>query len=195
MNILLDLDLKDLADRYDCRYFVETGGGDGAGVDQAQGVGFKHLYSIERDHARAITTAFRHAANLGITIIHGRPERGLKETLGELPAGIPVLFHLNAPPREDDLRKAETLGQLPLERQLRQIAETRDPARDVIVIDALRLYEDGAFEDGPCRAEDRPVAGLRDLGFVRDLLGRTHRLERLYRQAGALRAYPLSHRS
>jgi len=195
VSIIVDHDLRDFTDRYDCRYFVETGGGDGAGVDQAQGVGFAHLYSIERDHARAITTAFRHAPNRAITIIHGRPERGLKEALGELPAGDAVLFHLNAPLREDELRAAETLRQLPLERQLRLIAETRDLARDVFVIDALRLYEDGAFEAGPCRAEDRPSAELRDLAFVDSLLGRTHRLERLYRQAGALHAYPLGRRS
>lgn len=186
----IDLDSRGLASRYDCRYFVETGGGDGAGVDRAQSAGFAHLYSIERDHARAITTAFRHAPNRAITIIHGRPERGLKEALGELPAGDAVLFHLNAP-----LRAAEALRQLPLERQLRLIAEARDPARDVFVIDALRLYEDGAFEAGPCRAEDRPVAELRDLGFIDSLLGPTHRLERLYRGAGALHAYPMGRQS
>lgn len=191
MSNITDVDFKNIADRYGCRYFVETGGGDGAVVDQARGVGFTHLYSIERDHARAITTAFRHAANRGITIIHGRPERGLAEALGEIPAGQAVLFHLNAPPREDELRQAETLRRLPLERQLRQIVEARDPASDVFVIDALRLYEDGGFEAGPCRAEDRPAAELRDLGFVERLLGSTHRLERLYLQAGALHAYPV----
>jgi hypothetical protein len=195
MKIVSYIDFKDIIDRYDCRHFIETGGGEGVGVEQAQGVGFTHLYSIERDHARALTTAFRHASNRAITIIHGRPERGLKAALGELPARDAVLFHLNAPLREEDLRAAETHRRLPLERQLRLIAETRDFARDVFIVDALRLYEDGAFEAGACRPEDRPVAELRDLGFIDELLGRTHRLERSYRQAGALHAYPAGRHS
>jgi len=57
----------------------------------------------------------------------------------------------------------------PLERELRLIAGLRDTSRDVFLIDDLRLYEYGAFDEGPC--PDMAPPALRSLDFIDDILG------------------------
>jgi len=128
MHHLPRAEIGEIVDRFGCRYFTETGGRAGAGIDEALAAGVRQVYSIERDHALAIVTAFRHTTNRGVTIIHARPDKGLAEVLPEIPAEAPALFHLNAV-----LKPAEAV-----ESQLRQIAAARDVVRDVIVIDAAR---------------------------------------------------------
>lgn len=196
MGLLIDFDLGQLIAKYGCRTFVETGTGKGAGIEYAAKCDFDHLYSIEIVHGLALEVALRFAKDHRITIIHGKSERGLKEALEEVPAADSVLFWLDARfPGADyglkpyDAEKNESL-RLPVQSELRVLAGLRDLSRDVILINELRLYEDGDYEAGPAPADRRPSPALRNLNIVDELLGGTHRIERRYRQSGCLCAYP-----
>jgi hypothetical protein len=83
--------------------------------------------------------------------------------------------------RNPDLR-------LPLERELELIARLRRPCRDVILVDDLRIYEDGPFEMGnlPEIAQTLPPE-LRNLDFIaRGPWTATHELQRLHQHTGYL---------
>ena len=75
---------------------------------------------------------------------------------------------------------------LPLEKELRLISELRPNAQDIIVIDDLRLYENGPFENGPLPANfaNIPVS-WKSLNFVIDLFP-TKTIERSYLDEGYL---------
>jgi hypothetical protein len=60
------------------------------------------------------------------------------------------------------------------------------------LIDEIRLYEDGAYDDGPAAAGSLPAAKFRNLAFIDAVLGKTHKIERQTRRGGYLMALPLA---
>ncbi|PKU25971.1 hypothetical protein CWS72_02175 [Telmatospirillum siberiense] len=185
-----DFQLERLIADYGCRFFVETGTGEGVDAEFAATFAFDHVYSIEKVHGLAIKVAFRNARNLKMTVVHAQAERGLKMVLDEIPPHAPVLFWMDTEPSFDASQSSS-----PLERDLRLIASLRDVVGDVFLIDDLRLYESGVFEDGPCPVEAMAPSGQRNLDFVEDIFGKTHHLQRLARQTGYLCAYPIRRQS
>jgi hypothetical protein len=59
----------------------------------------------------------------------------------------------------------------------------------VILIDDLRIYEDGEFGQGPCPADALPPAGLRNLDCLADWEA-THDVRRLYQHTGYVMLTP-----
>lgn len=196
MAVLSDFDVVGLMRDWRCRYLVETGTGAGKNIDVAAELPFEQIFSIEGKHAVALQAGLRFSKNQSITIIHGRNERGLAEALDDIPAAAPVLFLLGAHAPGGEFRSFTETDKdgnprlLPVERLLRLLIGRRDIARDVLLIDDLRIYEDGSWEDGPCPDDQRPAAEYRRAGLFEDLLGGSHRLERLFRRTGYLCAYP-----
>jgi hypothetical protein len=187
LGALSDFDLTRIISDFGCRFLVETGTGEGVGIEFAGKAPFEQVFSIEKSHALAIKVAFRNARNQKMTIILGRSERGLKEALAEIPAEAPVIFWMDTHPTfETDLLPS------PLERELRLIARLRDISRDIFLVDDLRLYEDGAFEEGPCPTAEKAPAPYRNLDFVEDILGTTHQVNRLIQRTGYLCAFPIN---
>ena len=183
MGVLSDFDLRHLITDFDCELLVEAGSGEGLGVDAAAPLDFKQIFAIEPQHTAALATALRHAANHKVTVIHAKIASGLKEVLSEMPADRPAIFWLAAHHPGAD-------GRPQLEAQLRLIAERRDIGRDVILIDHLRLYEDGVYDEGPFPEPHKPRAEFRHLRFLEPLLGHSHQIERSRRRTGYLCAYP-----
>jgi hypothetical protein len=196
VGVLADFDLADLMHRYGCRYLIETGTGLGKSIDHASQFPFEQIFSIEIMHSLALQAGLRFAKNPAITIIHGKSERGLVEALEEIPGDAPVIYWLDAHFPGADFRLASyrdeknEMVRLPLERELRLLSGLRDISRDVFLIDDLRIYEDGAFEEGPCPADHRPAPEYRHVRFVQEILGGTHQLEKSLRRTGYLCAFP-----
>jgi len=187
LGALSDFDLARMISDFGCRFLIETGTREGADIEFAGSLPFEHVYSIEKSHTLAIKVAFRNARNHKMTIIQGRPERGLKEALEEIPLEAPVFFWMDSHPTFETATRPS-----PLERELRLIARLRNTARDIVLIHDLRRYEEGDFEEGPCPAEQRVPAALRNLDFVDVLFGATHSVDRLTRRTGYLCAFPKS---
>lgn len=192
MGSLARFDLAALARDFRCAAVVETGTGSGAGIlHAARAAAWQRLFTIElfpevAEKARAVL-----AAEPRVTLLEGTSEEVLRRLLPALPADEPVLFWLDAHfPGADfgyasyDSERDEAL-RLPLERELRAIRELRPQARDVILIDDLRIYEDGPFASGimPDFAQTL-VPERRHIRFVAELFGETHRIHRLYQEEG-----------
>lgn len=185
LGVLSDFDLARMIADFGSRFLIETGTGEGVDIEFAKTFRFEHVYSIETSLTLAIKVAFRNAQNQKMTIIHGRSERGLKEALEEIPQDAPVIFWMDTQPTFES-----HVPPSPLERELRLISRLRDTSRDIFLIDDLRLYEDGAFEDGPCPVDQLAPPTFRDLHFVEDILGATHQVNRMIQRTGYLCAFP-----
>ena len=93
--------------------------------------------------------------NESIQLYIGPSVVGLEEMLPTIPQQEPTLFFLDAHfPGEfyKDFKGYDVTGeisiQLPLEQELKIIKRLRPDSPDVIIVDDLRLYEDGSYENG-----------------------------------------------
>ena len=116
---MTDLDFSTPMVRSGCRILVVFGIGDGSVIGEAADFPFDHIYGIEPSHHQAIVTAFKHAENQKITIIHGKGARGWGQVSGEISAETPIFFLFSDASAEAD-RAA--------------VSVSRDMTRDVILV-------------------------------------------------------------
>ena len=79
---------------------------------------------------------------------------------------------------------------LPLRKELETILENRDVSNDVIVIDDLRIYEDGPFETG--NWNERSKYGGDGIEFIEKLFEDTHYVGRSYNAQGFVILFPVA---
>jgi hypothetical protein len=115
---MTDFDFSTPMVRSGCRILVVFGIGDGSVIAEAADFPFDHIYGVEPSHHQAIVTAFKHADNQKITILHGKGARGWGQISEEISAETPVLFLFGGANAESD-RQA--------------VVATRDMTRDVIL--------------------------------------------------------------
>jgi predicted SAM-dependent methyltransferase len=152
MGSLRKFDLKSFC----CDVFFETGVGTGDSLMYAYKEGrFSKLYSVEihPETARVATSRFRKSPN--IKIINSDSASALSGHLNEIDLASRVLFFLDAHfPGEvsagfQGYKKSEpTELKLPLRNELQIIKRMRPTSDDIIIIDDLRIYEDGPFDHG-----------------------------------------------
>ena len=198
MGSLVRFDLGKLARDFGCTVFVETGTGTGGGVlHAAQRAPFERLYTIELHEEVAKTARVALSVEPRIILLEGNSEDCLRKLLSELPADQPVLFWLDAHFPGADFGYAsydserDEAKRLPLERELQVIQELRPDGRDVILVDDLRIYEDGPYKSGniPETAQTL-VPDRRHIRFVSELFDRTHYVHRLYHEEGYIVLLP-----
>lgn len=177
MGVLRRFDLAYLRERFGLKSFVETGTGEGKSIPYAAESGFEVVHSIEIEPALVDLARTKYPW----AHIHcGDSAEKLAEilpTLGEEPA----LFWLDAhfPGAETGHHKyheeENVERRLPLEREVRLIAEARKGVRDVILIDDARIYQPGPYGLGDLPEDWPPLRGVkRSLDFVREAFGATH---------------------
>ena len=179
---------------FSCNVFFETGTGTGYSLGKALDAGcFQKLYSVEIDAEtyQYVTQRFREVRNL--TLLCSESPSALRAVLPSLATDDRVLFFLDAHfPGEVTNSfagyKADVPEhkRLPLELELSVIAEVRANSHDVIIVDDLRIYENGPFEDGamPAYAETLPPE-RKNIDFVTRLFPKA-RIARDYRNQGYL---------
>jgi hypothetical protein len=154
MGALNDFPLRD----FGCNVYFETGTGQGYSLTYALGGGFKRLYSVEVDPETYEYWPLLLRLRLrlhGASLILGESTAALERILPRIRKTDRVLFFLDAHypgevSRQFGGYKSETDKdlRLPLERELEIIARLRPDSYDVIVVDDLRIYENGAFQAG-----------------------------------------------
>ncbi len=110
----------------------------------------------------------------------------------------PALFFLDAhyPDSYRDAQNVEVINddpdyiKIPLEGELRIICQKRDLSKDIVVIDDIRIYQDGPYEHG--NFANRAKHGGENLNFVEELLGDTHILVESHLQEGYLICFPVN---
>lgn len=198
MGSLRFFNLQPLMERYGCRTLFETGTGMGEGVRYAAFYHFERIWSVEIHPDIAATARERFAGDGRIEILNATSEEALARVLPGVDRSAPMLFWLDAHFPGADFGLASYRDEpdrhlrLPLERELDLIARLRRPCRDVILIDDLRIYEDGPYEMGtmPEFAQTLPPE-LRNIAFVeRSPWRETHTLERFHQHTGYLALAP-----
>lgn len=188
MGELRHFDLGYYVDTFDIGTFVETGTFTGSGLAHAAGFNFKKLHSIDVDASWVEKAQQRFKKDKRINVIQGRSSTVLRKLLPKIKGRI--LFWLDAHyPGEAGAgdsfgKEPDDAVRLPLEQELRAIAKYRKGYGDVILVDDLRIYEDGSYDRG--NWERRAEFGKDNCKFVERLFGRTHTIERDTADAGYL---------
>ncbi len=179
-----------------CNVFFETGAGTGASLEHAiSNGGFDHYYSVEihDETARKAKAYFEGKKNVTILNCDSASASGLKEVLPKLSKSDKVFFFLDAHFSgevsdkfcgydEVEINKVN----LPLENELELIRKMRPPSQDIVVVDDLRIYEDGEYENGnlPVGMLNLPEA-IRNIDFVYRIFA-GHAIFRLFFDEGYL---------
>jgi hypothetical protein len=179
--------LKDLINRYELTVFVETGTFRGRGVIHALNFDFKEIHSIEllNPYYQAAKLLFNSIDN--VYIHPGRSDKVLSSILPRIEGRILFWLDAHLPSNHiPGLYSQET--ELPLVNELKVIKDCRDISGDVFIIDDLRIYLDGPFENGNWpRKKD---FNLMSSGFIDMTFAGTHEIEKDYRDEGYLIAIP-----
>ena len=198
MGTLRNFNLAPIIEQAGVVSLFETGTSSGDGVQYARHFIFDEIWSVEIVDEIAQRARQRFAGDSRVHILNATSEDALMRVLPAIAPSKPILFWLDAhfPGADDGLRgykdEQDQDKRLPLARELDIIAGCRTQGRDVILIDDLRIYEDGPFEQGPLPDWAQTLAPeQRNLDFI--LTSRwavTHDLRRIYTHTGYLMLVP-----
>jgi hypothetical protein len=194
MGFINQFDLGRIIREYNITCFFETGTWKGDAVEYALQFPFERISSAEIVPAIAAAAKARFAQEDRVNILEGSSVAVL---MNELPLfSGHCLFWLDAhfPGADAGLEEYDAMPdesiRLPLENELKSIRKCRPNNLDVIIIDDLRVYEDGPFENGEAPADTRPRQN-RSIDFVHQLFGHSHQALKSYKNEGYLLLLPL----
>jgi hypothetical protein len=177
-----------------CDVFVETGTGSGASLMHALRSGrFRQLFTVEIHQESANKAAHLFRKHAQVKVYHSDSETALKDIFKQVRASDRLFFFLDAHfPGEFDTQfkgyedSVPDRITLPLEHELALIQQHRPDSEDLIVVDDLRLYEQGPFEQGNLASgfANMPDA-IRNLDFVPRIFP-DRQITRDYRDEGYL---------
>jgi len=193
MGSLNNHDIRTLKKDHGLTVLVETGSHQGSSVAYALKSGFQRIISIELLKELAHFCRERFHGNQSVEIINSESAKALDALLssGKIIETDRVLWWLDAHlPQHyiqggDEMKFANDVT-FPLKRELNAITSNRNIQNDVFIIDDLRLYEDGPYENGNCE----PKRPFKDSDFIFQVLQGTHAIKRDFRQEGYLAAVP-----
>lgn len=189
------IQVKKVLDFYSIKNFVETGTGAAEVVRDISEINEKlnvHTIEIITEIYEKNTISYSYLNN--VTWHLGQSSDILPEIVSQM--NTPTLFWLDAHfpgadfglasyGDEPDLEK-----RLPLKSELEKIVNNKDVTNDVFVIDDLRIYEDGPFEDGSWK--DRTKYGGDGIEFIDELFEDSHYVVKSYNKQGFIILFPLN---
>ena len=176
--------------------FVETGTGHGDSLRYISKYPFNLIYSIDIDPLCINSMSKEFSNDHRVNLIEGKSEEVLPNICRKHPE--PILFWLDAhfpgsySTGEVDDRERDLNIRLPLEIELGIISSCRDASDDIILIDDLRIYEDGDFESG--NWDSRVPLGGNGVDFIYELFSETHIITKSYRNHGYIELVPNNYR-
>lgn len=189
------IQVKNVLDFYDIENFVETGTGAAEVVRSVSNINNKlnvHTIEIIEEIYEKNKVSFSYLNNVNWHL--GQSSDVLLNILPDLKGN--TLFWLDAHFPGADFGMAsygdepDLDKRLPLKSELEIIVKNKDVKNDVFVIDDLRIYEDGPFEDGSWA--DRKKYGGDGIEFIDELFEETHYVVRSYNKQGFVILFPLS---
>jgi hypothetical protein len=192
MGNIRKFDLGRIVKDFKVRNFVETGTFHGDAVEYALTFPFQTIWSVEIIPGLAEECRKRFIESENVTIVCGDSVSALKEYIPRVKGNSVYWLDAHFPGADAGLTSYESDDEtlrLPLSLELQTIAEARDTSKDVFILDDLRIYEDGNYEKGSV-PEDAAPSGPRNIDFVEELFGRTHKIIRSYSDEGYLILFP-----
>lgn len=150
--------IKQLKDTYDSSIFIETGCFRGNSLSFVIDMDFDYFFSCDIDQ-EMIDHCLKRFEGKNLDIFNMTSVEFLRHILPELNEVESIMFYLDAHLPEHDKNSGSVLIDtdlnFPLEEELSIINEYRSSNNDVIIIDDLRIYEDGNFEGGNWKERQR----------------------------------------
>lgn len=189
------IQVKNVLEFYDIKNFVETGTGAAEVVRSVHSIDDElniHTIEIIEEIYNKNKVSFSYLKNVNWHL--GQSSEVLPQILPDLEGN--TLFWLDAHFPGADFGMAsygdepDLDKRLPLKSELELIAKSKDVSNDVFVIDDLRIYEDGPFEDGSW--SDRKKYGGDGIEFVDNLFEETHYVVKSYNKQGFIILFPIT---
>jgi hypothetical protein len=182
------LKLTELKNKLNLTQFVETGTYRGDAIQTAIDLGFQDIFSVElyKEFADAARTRFK--LNPNVAILNGTSESLLPGIIRQLKGN--TLWWLDAHLQcTYGGTPAEIYeNQFPLHIELSTMLVNRDCSKDLILIDDLRIYENGPFGCGNAPAHHScSKAGI---GWLESMLAATHIVTKYYADEGYIVCTP-----
>lgn len=196
MGSLKSFNLSDLLINLNIDTFVETGTYTGNSLEYALSTSlFKKLYSVELLEQYYNSCLQKFINNKNIELVHNNSIDGLKYILKKIKTNN-VLFWLDAhlPDFYDPNIKKNYVEQedlfIPLKSELEVIKKGKDISNDIFLIDDLRIYESGSFENGNWNEVHQNEKYKDGINFVYNILENTHDIQKLYKDEGYIICVP-----
>lgn len=175
------------------QYFFETGTWRGDGLAYAARYPFKELYSSEIIESVASKAKERFVSDKRVHIINDSSVNALEKTLDQVKGNCIFWLDAHFPGAEEGLKSYNEYEdenvKLPLEKELQLIASRKFQYNDVILIDDLRIYEEGNYESGNLPKNVLPPK-VRNTNFAQNLFSDTHDIHKSLNDEGYLILIP-----
>jgi hypothetical protein len=180
MGYLAALPIHDWVPKFELDTFVETGTWLGSGIAHARCfVGLKEFHSIDINHHFYKDAKKMFAFDPHVHLYLGHSGEVLPQILENL-ADRRILFWLDAHmPEVYGIEPSSEEIRLPLEHELETILSMRPRNDDLIIIDDLRIYEEGAYEHGNLPKRPTP-----DASFINEMVGDRYNISKAVWQTG-----------
>jgi hypothetical protein len=173
--------------------YIETGTGIGDSLSHAIKFPFEKIFSIEFDK-KLYNKAIDKFLDPRLLIINDLSINALPFIISKIDKDEKYIFFLDAHFPEADFgtapdRYLQSINKykenaLPLEAELKIIAQTRPLHQDIIIIDDVWIYEKGPFESGNWSERDKLNIG--DMKFVYNIFDKYYTINKIYKQQGYL---------
>lgn len=173
--------------------FFETGTWKGDGVAYAAEYPFKKILSSEIIPEIAEKAIERFKKDSRISIITGNSTEVLKENLSKMDGNCVFWLDAHFPGAEEGINNYNDFDdenvKLPLAEEIRIIKEQRKNYQDVILIDDLRIYEEGPYKYGNLPNNVLPPK-VRNINFLNEHFGTTHIILKSFESEGYVMMFP-----
>lgn len=191
--------VKDVIQTFGVKSFVETGTGVGESLDHVLSISSDvNIHTIELMDVlyNELVSKYGHIDRLNL--IKGYSHEEIAKLTPTLDEGPALFWHDAHFPGADFhidgatyTSEKDPVKRIPLESELRAVLSSgRDISKDIFVIDDLRVYKDGPYQEG--NWQYREVAGADNYDFVYELFDETHYIIESYVAQGFLILFPIS---
>jgi len=193
MGSITRFNLNRIIREYKTHYFFETGTFWGDGVEYALQAPFKKVASVEIIPEIATTAKNRFTGNDRVEIIENNSEDALADRGPEIKGNCVFWLDAHFPGADAGMngydQNLNDALRLPLINEIEIIQRRTKKFKDVLIIDDLRIYEDGPFEKGNVPPDALPVAE-RNINFIYDSFRSTHVILKCYLDEGYVLIFP-----
>ena len=195
MGSLKRFDLLRIIKEYRTTNFFETGTLYGDGVACALQYPFSKIKSVEIVPEIAAKAKSRFIDEEKVEIIEANSIAALEKHLPLLDGNTVFWLDAHYPAADAELADHadgdDELIRLPLRKETEIICAFRKKSGDVFILDDLRIYEDGLYQNGPVPINALPK-GERNIDFVYEYFETTHYIFKSFIDEGYILLFPKS---
>lgn len=193
MGLITRFNLDRIIKDFKTPNFFETGTFWGDGVAYATQSPFQSILSVEIVPEIAKKAAARFTQLPHVKIITDESAAAMEKELGSLAGNCVFWLDAHFPGADAGMTEYDAdldeEVRLPLTKEAEIISRLRKGKRDVIIMDDLRIYEDGPYENGNVPPDALPKMN-RNIDFIYEYFSETHDIHKLYQEEGYIFLLP-----